>query len=83
LIQSLKPELKEINGDKGCILGLNQGGIGIWYYAVSMFKDDECRHIEEMDIVSQDRFLKREDYYDGSTVTVAVDKKCRGKILND
>ncbi|ETX06705.1 Imm31 family immunity protein [Candidatus Entotheonella palauensis] len=72
-VVSAKPELSEISGLTGVIMGMSENEDGHFGYAVSIFDVDEGWCAMEEDLISMGTYMRREDFYDGSSVRVRVD----------
>ncbi len=66
---------QEVNGLKGVILGMSENESGEWGYAVQIFDTDESWDLTETSLVSEGKFMKREELYDGDIAQVTVDPK--------
>lgn len=73
LINSDRKALAEINGQKGSILGMAENDQGDWSYSVHVLKTEECWDLMESELEATGESMKREDFYDGGSVTVEVD----------
>lgn len=65
--------LREINGLTAAVLGMVQGDQGKWRYGISVFDTDEGWDVMESDLVATGSHMKREDFYDGSSIQIVVD----------
>lgn len=63
----------EVSGSEGAILGMAEED-GKWFYSVSLFDTGETWNFPETALVSTGKHSRREDYYDGSSAKVVVDK---------
>lgn len=72
LINSDRKSLAEINGQNGTILGMAENGQGDWSYSVYMLKTEECWDVMESELEATGESMKREDFYDGDSITVEV-----------
>ena len=82
-----KKSLENILGKTGVILGMSKNNDGTWGYAVDVYLNDiedkensEGWDINEHYLQPTGQFMKREDFYDGSTAKVVVDDKGRGHL---
>ena len=81
-VVSTNPELSEINGKIGTILGMSEND-GLWIYSVS-FEDLESGWCaDEVVLVSTHRFAKREDFYTGESVKVLVSPDGKGRFKEE
>jgi len=80
-ISSTAPAKAKVNGELGAILGMAQGDDGKWSYAVSVYSTGTCWSCWENELVPTGEFDRRETFYTGDSVQVAVDKKGRGRIV--
>ena len=81
-VTSDKPELVEINGEVGAVLGMAEDGLQT-FYAVFIYRDEECWHVEEKSLRATGEFDERENFYDGSRLRVSVDEGGAGRILGE
>lgn len=85
-IQSELKKHKLINGREGIVLAMGENKDGTYGYSISVIFDhndlsnNEGWDIEEQYLKTTGKFMKREDFYDGSTAKVGVDEKGRGHI---
>lgn len=76
--------LREINGMTGTILGMAQNDNGEWGYGVQILETNENWDISESDLVATGKHMKREDFYDGTSVKVTVDPETgEGDVSDD
>jgi len=68
-----RPEAKEIDTFEGAVLGRARNDKGEWGYAVYVLALDETWNLDEAELASTGRFMKREDFYDGESIHVVVD----------
>ena len=80
-ISSTAPGKSKVNGELGAVLGIAQGDDGKWSYAVSIYSTGICWSCWEDELVTTGEFDRRETFYSGESVQVAVDKKGRGRIV--
>src|SRR2546429_637638 len=80
-ISSSAPKKAKINGELGAVLGMAQGEDGKWSYAVSIYSTSICWNCWEDELIATGEFDRRETFYSGDSVQVAVDKKGRGRII--
>lgn len=69
------------NGELGAVLGMAQGDDGRWSYAVSVYSTGICWSCWEDELVATGEFDRRETFYSGDSVQVAVNKKGRGRVI--
>lgn len=75
------PELAEIHGETGAILGLSEHGDPEYEYGVFINRDEIVWSVAEHDLESTGVFLKRADFYDDSvSIRVQVDEQGRGTL---
>ncbi len=83
-VASDRPALSEINSLKGAILGMAQNSSGCWNYSVQIFETEECWDVGESELIRTGKRMKREDFYDGDSISVEVDGRTGdGKIINN
>jgi hypothetical protein len=80
-ISSSAPGKAKVNGELGAVLGMAQGEDGRWSYAVSVYSTGRTCSCWENELVPTGEFDRRETFYTGDSVQVAVDKKGRGRIV--
>ena len=75
------PNLPEINGQEGHVIGIYDNGDRPSSYSVLFYELDEdpCREIEESALLTTGRIGKREDHYPGDTIKVRPD----GSVVQD
>lgn len=82
-VASDDPELAEIRGERGAILGMSEHDDGTFGYAVFIFRDEMCWDLAESELEATGVFGRREDFYDDpSVVRVRVDEQGRGWIAD-
>jgi hypothetical protein len=77
IIKSERKELKEINGKAGVIFSDPTKD----YIVVYITDLGEAWDVKSNELNSTGKFFKYEDFYDGSSISVKVDSKGRGKII--
>jgi hypothetical protein len=77
VVHSSRPELREIAGERGVILGMAEEA-GQWSYAVSVESSGICWSLGASDIKSTGEVRRREDFYDASSIRVSKD----GRLLD-
>ena len=89
-IMSQNPELVEINGKEGIVLGVPQieEDYSIFTYSVYVLdpkgKMEECWSVDEEDLQPTGKKMKEEDIYTGETVRVRVDPETgEGYLVED
>lgn len=83
-IVSKNPNLSEVNGKEATILAMAENDDGTWGYGVTFSDDDsEGWYIDEVDLVTLNRFAKEEDFYTGETMSVVVTPDGKGHIKHD
>jgi len=80
-INSSDPAGHEVQGELGAVLGRSQSDDGEWHYGVLVYSQDICWSFAEHELLATGEHAKREDFYDGSSVRVSVDKSGRGSIV--
>lgn len=86
-INTVENNLKKANGKDGVVMGMAQDENGEWNYAVRIYfgsfadlEDSDGWSIDEQYLQPTGKFMKREDFYDGSTAKVVVDEKGHGHL---
>jgi len=77
-IRKSNPDLGEIHGERGAILGIARDECGAFEYGVFIFRDEICWSVAEDDLESTGEHSRREDFYDNSVIKVKVDEQGRG-----
>jgi hypothetical protein len=77
IIKSERKEIEEINDKIGVIFS----DPDMDYIAVYFTDLEEVWDVKSNELKSTGKFFKREDFYDGSSISVKVDSKGRGKII--
>jgi hypothetical protein len=77
VVQSSRPELREIAGERGVIMGMAEEA-GQWSYSVSIESSGISRSVGASDIKSTGEVRRREEFYDGSSIRVSKDGKLLG-----
>jgi hypothetical protein len=78
------PELAEIHGETGAILGISEQGEPEYGYGVFIDRDETVWSVAESDLVSTGVMMQRADFYDDSVVVrVQVDEQGYGTIADD
>jgi len=80
-INSGRKALAEINGQNGSILGMAENDQGQWTYSVHMLETEESWSVMENELVATGDKMKRDDFYNGASVRVEVDKNTGKGIL--
>jgi hypothetical protein len=80
-VSSGDPELDEINGEVGAILGRAELPGGGFEYGVFVYRDEICWTVAEADLVTTGVVKSRESFYDGSSIRVRVDVKGKGWVV--
>jgi hypothetical protein len=68
---------------EGVILGMADDDTGDWYYQVHFENPIISLGFKENEIEKTGLFMKRSDFYDGTTVSVEVDKNGVGSFKQD
>ncbi|QUJ69551.1 immunity protein 31 (plasmid) [Photobacterium sp. GJ3] len=79
-VSSKRPELSEINGFDGAILGFAEDDDGIFWYAVDILTTGECWDVMENELISTGKMMSREDFYTGESISVSVTQDGEGKL---
>lgn len=71
-----------INGQVGSVLGrVESDDIG-WSYTVLIDEINICWHLFENELLPLGEFAKREDFYNGSSIHVIVDRTGKGEVVD-
>ena len=82
-VVSERAPLREIRGLTGTVVGIIEGEDGHWLYDVSIFDRDETWSVEEPDLKSTGKYLRREDIYEGEAIRILVDPRTgEGSLLD-
>ena len=81
-VASSDPELTEIHGERGAILGVSENDNGTFGYAVFIYRDEICWDLAEGELEATGEFSRREEFYDGTSIRVRVDEQGRGWIVD-
>jgi hypothetical protein len=82
-VNSTDPAKRTVAGQRGVILGCAEKESGGWYYTAHVESDSCCWCFDEDELVSLGQFADVSDFYDGSSMRVAVDDEGRGTIVSD
>jgi hypothetical protein len=82
-VNSQTSEKAKVNGELGAVLGRVQTENGAWYYTVYIYSTETSWCFLEHELLPTGEQAKMEDFYDGSSVRVAVDKEGRGHFISD
>ena len=74
-IQDGRLEIGSVVGHQGAVLGRAQCDDGQWVYSIHVFGEGESWHLEEAELKATGTFMKREDFYDGESLSVEFDPK--------
>lgn len=77
-VVSADPELAEIDGERGAILGRSEDEDGGYGYAVLIARDGLCWSVAEADLQATGEFGTRADFYGDESIRVRVDADGRG-----
>ena len=81
-IEATPADFEHLQGKTGPILGKAEGDDGRWIYSVYLEDDGGAFSMNEDDLSSTGRFVKREDIYDGTSIRVSVDPETgEGKLI--
>jgi len=78
-----RPALAGVNGLEGAILGMAEEDDGSWSYGVYLLDKEEVWDFMADEVKPAGRKMKREDFYDGTSVTVTVDPETGEGALKD
>ena len=81
-LASSKPELAEIHGAIGAVLGRAEHEDGSFSYGVYIYRDEICWSIAEEDLEATGDFDSRETFYDGTSIRVHVDEQGQGWLAD-
>jgi hypothetical protein len=82
-VVSNQPELVEIQGETGAILGLSEHGEPEYEYGVFIERDGFLWSVAESDLETTGVFLQRSDFYDDKvSIRVQVDGQGRGTLAD-
>ena len=81
-VASSQPELAEIHGERGAILGMSEDDQGTFGYAVFIYRDEICWSLTEDELEETGEFSRREEFYDDTSIRVRVDQHGRGWIVD-
>lgn len=76
------PELTEIHGERGVILGITDLEHGPIEYGVFIHRDEMLWQVSEEDLEATGQYSSREELYGNTVVRVAVDEQGRGTIVD-
>lgn len=82
-VVSTDPELAEIQGEVGVILGRAELDDGAFSYGVFIDRDEICWDLPEEALVSMGQIDQCEDHYDGTSIGVRVDEQGRGWLADE
>ena len=77
-VVSEDPELAEIDGERGAVLGRSEDEDGGYGYAVLIKRDSLCWSVDEADLQTTGEFGTRADFYGDGSIRVRVDGNGRG-----
>ena len=77
VIESSRPELRDVAGERGVIMGMAEED-GQWSYAVSIESRGTSWSVFKSDIKSTGEVRRREEFYDGSSIRVSKDGELLG-----
>lgn len=78
IVESSRPELRDITGERGVIMGMAEE-TGEWGYAVMLESSGVCWSVVATDLKSTGQIRKREDFYDGTCIRVSKDGQILGQ----
>lgn len=80
---SADPELAEIRGETGPILGLSEHGEPEYEYGVFIDRDGMLWSVAERDLQSTGEIKQRADFYDDNvSIRVQIDEQGRGAVAD-
>jgi len=79
-VRNDNPELAEIHGELGAVVGVADSSKGPVEYGVLVFRDEMCWQVSEDDLESTGKCLSRDELYSGERVRVRVDEEGRGSV---
>jgi len=74
VVVSQNPALRAIAGQTGGILGRSSQNGEKWQYAVHILDSGKSWSIDEIDVAATGMQVSRDDFYDGSSIKVIVDR---------
>jgi hypothetical protein len=78
-----KSRHEEVAGLEGTILGMAANRDRQWYYAVAFNEIEAVWCFSETELSSTGKMNRREDFYDGTHISAAVDKETGEGIIKD
>lgn len=72
-----------VNGEIGAVTGRTQCDDGQWYYSVHIYASGISWCFYEHELTPTGEHAAHEDFYDGSSIRVRVDKDGRCSIVED
>ena len=79
-VSAAKGAARKLKGRIGSILGRSVDSKGRWGYAVAIEGSDTCWDFLERDLEATGEFGAAEDFYDGASVRVGVDRMGKGRV---
>lgn len=74
---------EEISGSLGAILGIGEDELGSVSYSVHIYDKGEVWDLDEKLLESTGEMDKEDNFYDGSSIKVEIDKSGKGNIKNE
>ena len=82
-VSSPKPELTEVYGQTGAILGMAEDDQGQFYYGVFIAREEMCWSIAEQDLKTTGIIAEHSAFYDDNqSLRGRFDEQGRGRFLN-
>lgn len=83
VVRTEAPNKKAINGELGAVMGRVQTDSGDWCYSVHIYSTSDNWYIYEHELRPTGEFDRRETFYSGESVRVAVDENGAGYIVDE
>ncbi len=77
------PDLAEVRGEYGAIVGRADHEDGTYSYGVFIYREERCWQIEENALEATGQHTDRAALYDGTSIRVRVDKDGRGHLVEE
>lgn len=77
------PDLAEVRGEYGAIVGRADHEDGTYSYGVFIYREERCWQIAEDALKPTGQHTDREALYDGTSVRVRVDEDGKGYIVDE
>ena len=82
-ISSKDPELTEVDGELGAVLGKSQNQAGSWFYTVFVYRTSICWVLPQGELERTGEFDRRETFFDGASLNVQVDEEGHGELSEE